>query len=333
MFANSTFLAGQKPLILAIAASALGMMAATPADARIGTGIAALVALSPDQEMCMPVPAAAPVAAAGQASKSAAILGGQMSALDRIRMQQAGTPVEEAQPQQELAQMEPAAFRSSNANCYSQSIIKPAVFQPETDFGAGDNFLASSRIAIGQTPFNEEWERVSQPALTQNYVSLLIGETVEPDFATLMEVNSWVNNSIAHVEDRVLWRDSDYWATAYETLTRGRGDCEDFAILKYQMLIALGVRPEDMYLTLARDLARNSDHAMLIVKLNGNHYLLDNSTNAVLPATQSYDYRPSLSFNSESAWLHGFVDHQAGRQFAHLSVSATSIPRDIGFSK
>jgi hypothetical protein len=62
-----------------------------------------------------------------------------------------------------------------------------------------------------------------------------------------------------------------------------------------------------MYLTLARDLARNADHAVLVVRQGGRFFLLDNSTDAILPANLSYDYRPTLSFNSQSAWLHGAV--------------------------
>jgi predicted transglutaminase-like cysteine proteinase len=61
-----------------------------------------------------------------------------------------------------------------------------------------------------------------------------------------------------------------------------------------------------MYLTIARDLVRNSDHALLVVSLNGRNWLLDNATNEVLDASQSYDYRPILSFSGSNKWLHGY---------------------------
>ena len=78
-------------------------------------------------------------------------------------------------------------------------------------------------------------------------------------------------------------------------------------IARMKEVLALGVDPQDMYLTLARDLARNADHAVLIVRQGDRFFLLDNSTDAILPANLSYDYRPTLSFNSQSAWLHGAV--------------------------
>lgn len=145
-------------------------------------------------------------------------------------------------------------------------------------------------------------------------------------------VNRWVNRSITYGEDREIWGASDYWATAEETLDLRRGDCEDLAILKYQMLLAMGVNPEDMYLTLARDLARNADHAVLVVRVGHRFFLLDNATDAILPANLSYDYRPTLSFNSESAWLHGTIARPLP-QIAYRSVSAVPSPRVIGFSR
>ncbi|GAA0283512.1 hypothetical protein GCM10009127_26260 [Alteraurantiacibacter aestuarii] len=135
------------------------------------------------------------------------------------------------------------------------------------------------------------------------------------------------------MEDRDGWGSRDYWATASETLSRRTGDCEDFAILKYQLLLTMGYAAEDMYLTLARDLARNADHAVLIVRQGDRFFMLDNATDAILPANLSYDYRPTISFNSESAWLHGYTARPRARNFAHLSVSATLSPRVIGLSR
>ncbi|WP_237707120.1 transglutaminase-like cysteine peptidase [Pseudoalteromonas sp. BSi20652] len=39
----------------------------------------------------------------------------------------------------------------------------------------------------------------------------------------------------------MLWKQNDYWTTPLETLGRGLGDCEDYAIAKYISLRALGV--------------------------------------------------------------------------------------------
>src|SRR3546814_7137241 len=54
----------------------------------------------------------------------------------------------------------------------------------------------------------------------------------------LARVNQWVNREIAYIGDDRNYRQRDYWATAEQTIARGKGDCEDFAILKMQMLRA-----------------------------------------------------------------------------------------------
>ena len=261
------------------------------------------------------------------ASKSEAILGGQISALDRIRMEQ--TAAGGGAPDISAVAMAPIQSRSA---CAALTLVPRA--QPPNSVASGsDPFLGSNRVAIRSTPFNARWDRVAKSRLSQRQAEGLLGGALNADSATLQRVNSQVNRSIAHAEDSVAWRARDYWASASETLRRGRGDCEDVAILKYHLLLRAGFAPRDLYLTLARDLARHADHAMLVVHHEGQFLMLDNATEAILPANVSYDYRPTLSFNSESAWLHGSVSRPRSSSLAYLSVSATSKPRVIGLNR
>ncbi len=95
-----------------------------------------------------------------------------------------------------------------------------------------------------------------------------------------------------------------------------------------QLLAALGIAQSDMYLTIARDLVRNSDHALLVVSLDGRNWLLDNATNEVLDASQSYDYRPILSFSGSNKVAARLPDSRP-----HRSVSASSKARSTGLSR
>src|SRR3546814_11823018 len=81
----------------------------------------------------------------------------------------------------------------------------------------------------------------------------------------LARVNRWVNRAIAYVGDDRNYRQRDYWATAEQTIARGKGDFEDFAILKMPMLRAAGVEPERMKLGLPRALAATADPAFPLV--------------------------------------------------------------------
>jgi predicted transglutaminase-like cysteine proteinase len=61
-----------------------------------------------------------------------------------------------------------------------------------------------------------------------------------------------------------------------------------------------------MILTIARDLVRNADHAVLIVRHDGRYYMLDNASDELFDASSAHDYRPILSFGNSQTWLHGY---------------------------
>ena len=257
----------------------------------------------------------------GVTTKSDAILGGQPSALDLIRQQQSGlatstspTMTPGSAPQSSMPHSTLPASGACFVSAFSLDLpATPAVASTTS----ADTFLGSGRVGIRRTPFNDDWQRVSGNRLNENRVGNLLGTGAEVGMESLALVNRWTNRNITHSDDIAHYGARDYWATADETLASGRGDCEDFAILKYQMLVGLGFDRSDMYLTLARDLVRNADHAVLIVRMDGQYFMLDNATDALLPANVSHDYRATMSFNSESAWLHGYTNRsQQPRQLA-----------------
>jgi predicted transglutaminase-like cysteine proteinase len=95
----------------------------------------------------------------------------------------------------------------------------------------------------------------------------------------------WVNsriNEIAYVPDRANWGAADYWATPLEFIQKG-GDCEDYAIAKYDLLLASGFSVDRMKIAVTKD------HAVLLVKTDGNWSVLDNKKK------HSYPLKPSVA--------------------------------------
>ena len=255
-------------------------------------------------------------------SKAAAILGGTQSALEKIRAQQAsfdslGSLMPQAGPAMEPEtepRFEPLAPASA---AFAQ--IAPC----NNGFGTGDtkltnlkramapgvlssdDFLASRKVALGRTSFDASWSRVSREKPRAGQVPRGLVDTSASIDSKLDQVNRWVNHAITYADDRKLFGKADYWAGPRKTLQLGKGDCEDYAILKMHLLAAAGVRREDMFLTIARDLVRRADHAVLIVRTPGGYRMLDNATDTVLDATLANDYLPVLSFNDSRTWLHG----------------------------
>ena len=99
--------------------------------------------------------------------------------------------------------------------------------------------------------------------------------------AKLEAVDWYVNKRVRFVEDQADWGRPDVWSAASETLGRGRGDCEDYAIAKMAMLRQAGFADRDLYLVVLKDLVRRADHAVLVVRAGGHMYVLDNGTDRV----------------------------------------------------
>lgn len=245
-------------------------------------------------------------------SKSSAILGGQVSQLELLRRQQAGGSINPAPIVTSTLAYNSIQPGAGNSACVQFSL--PASPIARAPLGAGrlplgrDDFLSSKRLAVRHTNFDNSWNRVRRSgglsSATRAALEGLAGK--QADRAAIAAVNAWANARVRYVEDREQYGQNDYWATASATLKSGAGDCEDIAVVKMQMLAAMGVSRSDMYLTIARDLVRSADHALLVVKLDDRFYLLDNATNELLDAQASYDYRPIMSFSDGKKWLHGY---------------------------
>jgi predicted transglutaminase-like cysteine proteinase len=131
-------------------------------------------------------------------------------------------------------------------------------------------------------------------------VASLRGWDVPTQLALL---NAYVNR-YPYVEDRVNWRQIDYWATPLQFLARSGGDCEDFAIIKYLVLRELGTDVDDMRIVIVRDRARGIAHAVLAVYVDGRALILDNQRDDVVVADLIRNYVPVYSLNERGWWLH-----------------------------
>ena len=101
----------------------------------------------------------------------------------------------------------------------------------------------------------------------------------------------------------VNWGKPDYWAVPAQFLKKS-GDCEDYAIAKYFTLKELGFPPGDMRIVVLRDTIRNLAHAVLVVYLDGEAYVLDNLSNVVQPHSRLRNYDPQYSVNENGRWTH-----------------------------
>jgi predicted transglutaminase-like cysteine proteinase len=240
-------------------------------------------------------------AAAQSFSKTEAILGGP-SALDALKAQQSGLSA--VMP--DAPALVPASLTYSRPQFVPAVLRERPMISPGVANGRPDVF-GSVALRVGHTQLDARWQRVAHSPVggaASAYAASLHGKDA---FERLEAVNWYVNKRVRFTDDIRQYGRPDYWAAANETLNRGRGDCEDFAIAKLQMLRRAGIADKDLYLVVVKDLVRRADHAILVVRAAGHMYVLDNGTDELLDSESVSDYRPVLTFAAVGAsWTHGY---------------------------
>ena len=129
------------------------------------------------------------------------------------------------------------------------------------------------------------------------------------DAAKLKAVNDFYNQRLAYVEDIDNWSQLDYWASPLESLGKGAGDCEDYAIGKYFTLTSLGVphaRLRMVYVRASIAGAPNGFVAHMVLAYyptpEAEPLVLDNLQPGIHPAGERRDLSPVFSFNAEGLW-------------------------------
>jgi len=119
----------------------------------------------------------------------------------------------------------------------------------------------------------------------------------EKEMKQLNVVNSWINY-IQYKSDRKVYGVSDYWATMYEFIGKGMGDCEDYTIAKYYILKELGVDPKKLKFTYVIYKSRSGKRISHMVlsylkvpkpKKKSDILILDNNNRLILPASKRKD--------------------------------------------
>ena len=145
------------------------------------------------------------------------------------------------------------------------------------------------------------------------------------DLGKLAAVNDFFNRRIVFREDIEVWQQLDYWASPLETLDKGQGDCEDYAVAKYFSLLALGMPTARLRLVyvlaqVGGPGAAQMPHMVLAYYAGpgAEPMILDNLLGELRSASRRPDLTPVFSFNSDGLWQ-GTGGPSAGDPVARLS--------------
>lgn len=228
-------------------------------------------------------------------SKAEAILGGAPSAMEALMAQQSGQSVA-VRPIQAVAPAGRGALYRPAILTYDRSPVssdRPDIFN-------------SVALSIARSPLNGRWGRVAAASASGSASMFAASLRRQGVIAKIEAVNAYVNARVRFVDDSVQFGVGDRWMAPSETLARGRGDCEDYAIAKRAMLRAAGVADNDLYLVVLKDLTRRADHAVLVVRATGRFLVLDNGTDRIVDSADVRDYRPVFTFTANRTFTHGY---------------------------
>lgn len=113
----------------------------------------------------------------------------------------------------------------------------------------------------------------------------------------LQSVSSSVNHRIKPVSDQDNYGKRDYWTMP----VNGKGDCEDYVLMKRAQLMARGISPSQLLITMVQG---SEPHVVLTARTDHGDYILDNLRDEVLPVEKtSYRYIKMQSPANSGQWV------------------------------
>jgi predicted transglutaminase-like cysteine proteinase len=130
----------------------------------------------------------------------------------------------------------------------------------------------ATSVPYGWVDFCQRYKGECDAAVTQPRDVQLTPKAMKE----IERINRWVNKNVESVSDMDHWGVIDQW----DYPTDGKGDCEDYALLKRKLLAEQGFPIQALLMTVVKD-KNNEGHAILTVKTDHGDYVLDNLADEV----------------------------------------------------
>ena len=172
-------------------------------------------------------------------------------------------------------------------------------------------------IAYSEKVFNKN--KCLNNEIINSWKVLVTGLKDKDDEIKIKEVNNFFNHNIKHQNDIDNWGSKDNWATPFETMIQGAGDCEDYATAKYKTLRLLNIPESRLKLHYVKAKQGRSSitipHMVVTYKNNRNEEIvLDNLVPSLTPFKERIDLIPVFAFNNSNIWVNNQPYNQDPQQ-------------------
>jgi len=181
--------------------------------------------------------------------------------------------------------------------------------------------LLGCLLSFASVPWAWDAERLSRAAAGHGArasaalraLQPLLAASPDPDERhRLQAINEFFNRRVQFRDDLEVWGQVDFWASPFEMLEKGAGDCEDFAVAKYFSLISAGMAAQKLRLVYVRAQMGGPGgalqaHMVLAYYAPGasQPQLLDSLRDSIEPASARRDLLPVYAFNAEGLYVPG----------------------------
>ena len=196
---------------------------------------------------------------------------------------------------------------------------------PASDLGAADvkgPFGMDQTAAPESSSTWQEWKKIIAAAdveiqklekcraekncnVAENKYSLIVKEARPKEPYPKVEfVQERINHEIHYVSDQVQWGKADRWSLPIDgegkgSLNTGVGDCEDFVLAKYLVLLDALYPYKSMRILLVHDNFVRQDHAVLAVNNDEKWLILDNRWDRLYEDKHLKQFKPLISIDAE----------------------------------
>ena len=165
----------------------------------------------------------------------------------------------------------------------------------------GKNMIINGKLCIDPIIKYHTAKRKNQEALDrlEKWEKLVNDSQDFLNHKKIKTVNSFFNDLIKAKPDNGYDKNCDYWQSPIETLVRGKGDCEDFAIAKYVSLRILGIPKDQLLIGIVRLPKFGELHAVLLYYPDGENdpWVMDNLSYYYMGSPKSHLIRMSFKIS------------------------------------
>jgi predicted transglutaminase-like cysteine proteinase len=197
----------------------------------------------------------------------------------------------------------PQAIRY-DATAVSNQPASP-IFGMETEPAVGE--VAAKWRAV-ETDIDREQEILSRcrageacPVIAQELLDIVAEGAGRSGRARVGLINRAVDLAITPTSDEAQWGVADHWSPPFETLQSHRGDCEDYAIVKYVALLRAGLSHDDVRIVILQNILPKEDHAVVAARVDGQWLILDNRRLALVRDTEMIGSIPKFVLDEDGA--------------------------------